>query len=115
MRLEIPLRSCADIRTLHFQEVLLLFDNIEVDGGWPLGHNDYLHPLDIAAGMFGSLTMRFWLDPEQRPIDATDSTHGGGRQVTEEERLYISAIAVLNEATEEIFRYAYPLYDSGAP
>jgi hypothetical protein len=84
-----------------FPEVLLLFDNIEVDGSWPFGPNDYLQPLDIAAGMFGSLTVRFWLDPNKRPIDATDSTHGGGRQLTERERLYMGAVAVLNEATEK--------------
>jgi hypothetical protein len=87
-------------RDTAFPEVLLVYDNIVVEGYWPLGRNDYLQPLDIAAGMFGSPVMRFWLDPDQKPIDATDSTHGGSRQLTETERLYISAVAVLNEATE---------------
>jgi hypothetical protein len=61
-------------RDTAFPEVLLVYDNLQ--------------PLDIAAGMFGSPVMRFWLDPDQKPIDATDSTHGGSRQLTETERLY---------------------------
>jgi hypothetical protein len=88
-----------------FPELLLLYDNIynnsELDGPWPFGRNDYLEPLAIAAGMFGSLRVRFLLDENKVPTDVTNWTHGGGRQLTETTGLYIGAVAVLNEATEK--------------
>ena len=40
------LRRCRDTA---FPEVLLLYDNIEVDGYWPFGRNDHLQPLDIGG------------------------------------------------------------------
>jgi hypothetical protein len=88
-----------------FPEVLLLYDNIYdnsvLDDYWPWARNEYLQALDIASGMFGSPRMRFWLDPGKRSVEATDYPHGGGRQLTNTERLYIGAVAILNEATEQ--------------
>jgi len=84
-----------------FPEVLLLYDNIVDDGSWPFGRNEYLAPLDISAGMFGSLVVQVWLHPNEKPTAVNDSTHGGKRQLTETERLYIGAVAVLNEATDQ--------------
>jgi hypothetical protein len=82
-----------------FPEVLLLYENIEVEG-WPFGRNEYLRTHDMAAGMFGSLTVRVWLDSSEKPVNENDATYGGGRQMTNRERLYIGAVAILNEATE---------------
>jgi hypothetical protein len=82
-------------------EVLLLHDNIydnpKLDGHWPFARNEYLEPLAIEAAMFGSPQIRFRLNCKRTAIDSTGSSHGGGRQFTETERLYIGAVAVLNE------------------
>ena len=94
----------SSVPRIAFSEVLLLHDNIynntKLGDCWQFGRNEYLAPLDIAAGMFGSPVVRFWLDAEKRPIDANDTTHGGGRRITEKERLYIGAVGVFNEGTE---------------
>ena len=84
-----------------FPEVLLLYDNIydnpKLDGDWPFARNEYLEPLAIKAAMFGSPQLRFTLDCNKTAIDPTGSSHGGGRQLTETQRLYIGAVAVLTE------------------
>ena len=80
-------------------EVLLLYHNIVIDGRRSWGGNDHLDPLDLAGGMFGAPVMRFWRDPLNKPPDASDASHGGGRQLTKTTRRYIGAVAVLNRGT----------------
>jgi hypothetical protein len=74
-------------------EVLLLYDNMASDSYG--GINDYLDPMNMGAGMFGELVIRFWRDRSGKPPGAQDATHGGKRQLTETTRLYIGALGVM--------------------
>jgi hypothetical protein len=74
-----------------FPEVLLLFDNTR--GSSTIA--DYLDTLDVSSGMFGEAVIRFWRHGSAKPVGASDATHGGRRQLTEKERLYIGALGVM--------------------
>ena len=78
-----------------FPEVLLLFDNTR--GSFTIA--DYLDPLDMSAGMFGEAVIRFWRQGSVKPVGASDATHGGRRQLTEKERLYIGALRVMRRGS----------------
>jgi len=74
-----------------FPEVLLLFDNTR--GSSTIA--DYLDPVNVSAGMFGEAVIRFWRPGSAKPVGASDATHGGRRQLTQKERLYIGALGVM--------------------
>jgi hypothetical protein len=74
-------------------EILLLYDNA-ASASYE-GFNDYLDPMNVGAGMFGEPVIRFWLDPKLKPDGAPDATHGGRRELTEKNRVYIGAVAVM--------------------
>jgi hypothetical protein len=86
-------------RDTPWPEILLLYDNIVIDGHRNWGGNDHLDPLDLAGGMFGVPVMKFWPDPLNKPADASDVGHGGKRELTNTRRLYIGAVGVLNRTT----------------
>jgi hypothetical protein len=74
-------------------EILLLYDNMASDCYG--GINDYVDPMNIGAGMFGKPVIRFWRDPSLKPPGTPDARHGGRRQFTETDRLYIGALGVM--------------------
>ena len=52
--------------------------------------------MNVSAGMFGEAVIRFWRHGSAKPpVGASDATHGGRRQLTEKERLYIGALGVM--------------------
>jgi hypothetical protein len=82
--------------------VLVLYDNIVVDGFRPWGHSKHLCSSFIDFAMYGYQTVNLQLLPSAdgvRVIDAGDG-RGGRRRLTTDERTYISAVAVLHEEPE---------------
>lgn len=58
------------------------------------GH-DHLSEVDIDAAMFGKPTIRFYVGGNNADDRRPHFRHGGGRQMTEQIRLYISALCVM--------------------
>jgi hypothetical protein len=88
--------AVAPLQTNSVSRSPLLYDNI-YDNRAPDGYCPWSKQVSAASRHSGwnvwSPVVRFWLDPDQKPVNATDS------QLTETERLYIGAVAVLKEAT----------------
>lgn len=73
--------------------------------GFDMTWNGYLDPVDIDAAMFGQPMFR-WNIARSAQEDVNGAfVHGGKRQMTEDNRRYISAFAVLgrNELTLQFF------------
>jgi len=78
--------------------VLVLFDNI-AGGGWRIG-GKYLDSSMIDFGMYGLQTVLLAREsphPEARLV-SVGSGRGGRRQMSEDERVYISAVQVMSES-----------------
>jgi hypothetical protein len=99
--------------------VLVLFDNIVVDGMRPRASCVHLEPSFIDFGMYGLQAVR--LRPES-PEPGSRFVHigdgrGGRRQMTEDDRVYVSALAVLGEHhnSSEPFLCVYHNYFARLP
>ena len=99
--------------------VLVLFDNIVVEGLRPRAGCIHLDPSFIDFGMYGLETVVLGQGseaPTDRLVHIADG-RGGRRQMTEDARAYISAVAVLREEPEsaEPFLLTYHNYFGRVP
>jgi hypothetical protein len=92
------IREAADQLKAHVEEqiplVIVLYNNIRPKEGlfgWPC---IYLEPHDISAAMFGDRIVHVPLGENTR---ARPDKYGGGRTLTADQRLYISAVAVISD------------------
>jgi hypothetical protein len=65
----------------------------------------HLSDIDIDAAMFGQPLVRFHPQGKHPADERSDFGHGRGRQMTEDERLYVSAICVMH--ARELFVSIY--------
>jgi hypothetical protein len=79
---------------------LVLFDNIVVDGRRPRAGCIHLEPSFIDFGMYGLQAVHLQLDPADGHVVSSTDGRGGRRQITQDIRRYVSAVAVLYEAPE---------------
>ena len=68
----------------------------------------HLSDVDIDAAMFGQPLVRF--HPDGKPADdwRSDFGHGGGRQMTEDDRVYVSAVCVMDRRELRLSIYHNP-------
>lgn len=81
--------------------ILVLFDNIVVDGVRPLYPNYYFNPGEIAFGMYGELKVVVSLDKSSGQIIKSQSMLGGKRKLRPDQGNEISAVCILNECFEQ--------------
>lgn len=60
------------------------------------------------AAMFGQPLARFYPEGEHPRDDRSDYGHGGGRQKTEDGRIYVSAICVMEQRELRVSIYHNP-------
>jgi hypothetical protein len=70
--------------------------------------HDHLSEVDLDAAMFGQPLMRFFLDENAATEPRGAFGHGGGRQMTEDTRRYISAVCVLDRRALRLNIYHNP-------
>jgi hypothetical protein len=85
--------------------------------------HDHLSEVDLDAAMFGQPLMKFFLDENSEADPRSAFGHGKGRQMTEDSRLYISAVCVLDRrelrlniyhnpfATQQLYPWYFPHSD----
>ena len=97
--------------------VVLLYDNIVVDGYRPGFTNGFLQPSFIDFGMYGLQTVNLVVDHRIGEIRYGGDGRGGERQATATERTYLSAVAVLyqGELAKEMFVAVYHNYFATIP
>ena len=102
----------------HLPGVLVLFDNIVIDGMRPRAGCIHLQSSFIDFGMYGLQTVHLTTEsPEPGSQLSYGNGRGGRRQMTQDARDYISAVAVLYEHPEtyEPFLYIYHNYFARIP
>lgn len=90
-----------EYRDLGIPTALVLYDNIVVNGDRPGARNVHLEAWQIDCGMYGLQTVRLEM-PSGRWLG---DGRGGKRQLTRDQRRYISAICVLYEEFEALWVY----------
>lgn len=68
----------------------------------------YLSENDIDGGMFGVPVFRYHLAESEGERGRAEVGHGGERQITEKERKYVSALAVMDCRNENLVYYHNP-------
>jgi len=77
--------------------------------------HDHLSYYDLDAAMFGQPLVRFYLNGKPDDDPRSEFGHGGSRQMTEDSRIYVSALCVLHKQDLKVTIYhnpfaAQPLY-----
>lgn len=80
--------------------VIVLYDNIVVDGMRPFYPNYYLSPTDLVFGMYGELKTTIFFDKAAGKIIETRGEFGKNQNLTTERRQEISAVCVLSDVLE---------------
>jgi hypothetical protein len=99
--------AAPQLRTFASENVpllVVLYDNIVVNGTRPYGRCPYFDPTQIEWGMYGQHVAEFDVPPRGKPIWLGDR-RGGNRELTQDTRAYISAVAVLAEQGEFAWFY----------
>jgi len=105
-------------RRLGIPLVLVLYDNIVVNGIRPHARNGLLEPSFIDFAMYGLQTEVFKKVPLAQgfALEHSGSGRGGKRQTTETERTYMSAVCVLYENDPSpLFIYSYHNFFAEVP
>jgi hypothetical protein len=82
--------------------VIVLYDNIVVNGMRPFYPNYYLSPTDLVFGMYGELTATIVFDKAAGRIIEARREFGKNQNLTAERRQEISAICVLCDFLENV-------------
>lgn len=89
--------------------VLLLYDNaVDVDGRRLYPKGSLLGPASIDFGMYGQASWKIALSRDRAKLASKGFTRDGDRQLTHEQRRYISAVSVLTGCYDDspcIFTY----------
>jgi len=93
-------------RTTAQPAVLLLHDNIVVDGVRPYMVNYVFNPTLLEWGMYGDHVAVFEVPAHGRAIDCGDK-RGGNRQLMPDARNYISAVLLLTRGTDGPYVWAF--------
>jgi hypothetical protein len=80
--------------------------------GLDLTWHTHLSEYDVDAGMFGQPLVRFHLNGKDPRDDRSDFGHGGGRQMTEDSRCYISGVCVLDRRELKMKIYHNPFAET---
>jgi len=91
-------------RDEHIPTVVFLYDNIVVNGIRPYPRSPYFNPQQIEWGMYGQHAVDYEVPVLGSPIYLSDR-RGGNRELTNEQRTYVSAVAVLAEGGESARYY----------